>query len=107
MSTTGGPTTLDAVTAAPRRTQEPLAEQARLIQYRGALAVHSGPQGARAFVNGTEVGSTPIVLRDLPVGSRVLRLEAEGYQPWSAAVQVIAGREILITATLDRSPAQP
>jgi hypothetical protein len=53
-----------------------------------------------------EVGSTPVVLRDLPVGSRVVRLEADGYQPWSTVVRVIANQQTRVSATLDRAPTQ-
>lgn len=68
--------------------------------YRGSLAFRSAPQGARVFVNGALVGSTPLVLENLPVGSRAVRIEADGYQRWSAATQVVADRQTRISATL-------
>ena len=74
------------------------------IQFKGTLAVQSRPSGARVFVGGTAVGTTPVTLRDLPVGSRVVRLEAEGFHTWSSSVRVIANEQTQVTATLDRIP---
>jgi hypothetical protein len=80
------------------------AAETSTIRFTGALGVQSRPSGARVFVGGTAVGTTPIVLRDLPVGSRVIRIEAEGYQTWSSSVRVIANVQTPVTATLYRQP---
>jgi hypothetical protein len=77
------------------------------LQFRGTLAVQSRPSGARVFVGGTAVGTTPIVLKDLPIGSRVVRLEAAGYQVWSSAVRVVANQQTQVTAILYREPLRP
>jgi len=73
--------------------------------YRGSLAFRSAPQGAKVFVNGTFVGSTPLVLENLPVGSRAVRFEADGYQRWSTSTQVVSDRQTGVSATL--APARP
>ena len=70
--------------------------------YRGSLAFLSAPQGARVFVNGAFVGSTPLVLDNLPVGSRAVRMEAEGYQRWSSSTRVVANQRMRVSATLGR-----
>jgi len=54
------------------------------------------------FVNGKPVGSTPLVLREIPAGSRVVRIEADGYAPWSSAIRVVANQQTHIAATLRR-----
>ena len=84
--------------------QEVSNEEAPAMPFKGSIALHSGPQGARAFVDGKAVGSTPVILTDIPVGSRVVRLEAEGYQTWSAAVRVIANEQTQVSARLYREP---
>ena len=71
--------------------------------YRGSLAFLSAPQGARVFVNGAFVGSTPLVLHNLPVGSRAVRIEADGYQRWSSSTQVVANQQTRVSATLGRA----
>jgi hypothetical protein len=55
------------------------------------------------FLNGVPVGTTPIVLRDLPVGSRALRVELDGYKHWSSTVQIMASEQARIMATLPSS----
>jgi hypothetical protein len=71
--------------------------------YRGSLAFGSAPRGARVFVNGHLVGSTPLVLENLPVGSRAIRIEADGYQHWSSSTRVVANQQTHVSATLART----
>jgi hypothetical protein len=70
------------------------------VVYRGSLEVQSSPSGAQVFLGGKPVGTTPLVLNDLPVGSRVLRLEMDGYERWSSAVQISVEEQAMATATL-------
>jgi PEGA domain-containing protein len=81
----------------------------RRPRFRGSLVVNSRPSGARVFVNGLSVGHTPLVLRNQPIGSRAIRFEMDGYEPWSAAVQVVADTEARLRAELraQRPAAQP
>jgi hypothetical protein len=74
---------------------------APLTGFRGSLAIDSSPAGAKVFVNGWPVGSTPLLLNDVPAGSCVVRIEADGYQTWSSAVRVVADEQSRITVTLD------
>lgn len=70
--------------------------------FHGFLVVVSEPPGARVLVNGSVVGSTPLALDRVAVGSRVVRVEADGYEPWSAAVRVVANEQTHVTAVLTR-----
>jgi hypothetical protein len=94
------PVTRARVTPAPPAT--PRNAAAPRGSYRGSLAFRSAPQGARVFINGAFVGSTPLVLENLPVGSRAVRIEADGYQRWSASTQVVANQQTRVSATLGR-----
>jgi hypothetical protein len=76
---------------------------ARIAGYRGGLQVDSEPDGARVFIDGEEVGVTPLEMKSLAVGSRVVRVEAEGYQTWSAAARVVANQRARVSAVLQRS----
>jgi hypothetical protein len=75
-------------------------------QFVGSLAITSSPEGARVFVNGQLMGATPLVLGELPVGSRALRVEADGHATWSSMVRVVANQRTNIIAPLSRL-AQP
>jgi hypothetical protein len=52
------------------------------------------------FVNGERVGTTPLVLNGVPVGSRALRVVLDGYQPWTSGVRVVANQRATIVAGL-------
>ena len=83
----------------PREIAAPLRREA----FRGSLQINSRPDGAAVFINGRQVGTTPLVLGDLPAGSRVVRLTLAGYEPWSRAVQVVAYQRTGLVATLQAS----
>jgi hypothetical protein len=76
----------------------------RRMGYRGSVSFRSEPAGAQVSINGQEVGSTPLALDNLSVGSRAVRIEAPGYQAWSSAVQVVANRQTRITVQLEPEP---
>jgi hypothetical protein len=68
----------------------------------GGLNVQSRPPGARVFVNDQPAGSTPIVIPDLSAGSATVRIELEGYKPWTTTVRVAAGEQTRVAASLER-----
>ena len=68
--------------------------------YRGVLALSSSPAGAEVTVNGQVVGVTPVVLKDLPVGSRALVVRRDGYSPWSTSVRIVADQQTTVQAQL-------
>ena len=68
--------------------------------YRGTIVFSSTPEGADVLVNGQAVGQTPVVINDLPVGSRVIVVRREGYAPWTASVRVVANQRTTVRATL-------
>jgi hypothetical protein len=87
---------------APRPAEAPARTDPARAPYRGSLAIDSDPQGARVSVGGRVVGSTPMVLQDLPAGSCVVRVEADGYELWSTAARVVANQRTRLTAVLQR-----
>jgi PEGA domain-containing protein len=73
---------------------------------RGALTVDSVPQGARLSLDGRPVGSTPIVLRNVPAGTHLVRLEADGYHVWAWTAQVVAHQQRTLTVRLFAAPTR-
>jgi hypothetical protein len=65
--------------------------------------VNSAPRGARVLINGVPVGTTPLLLKDIPVGSRAVRLELDGYKKWSSVVRVVANQRVRTAADLQPS----
>jgi hypothetical protein len=87
--------------ATPSRASRPAASDSPAASgYRGGLALTSTPAGAQVLLNGKVVGETPVVLNDLPVGSRAIVVRRDGYSPWSASVRVIANQRTTVRATL-------
>jgi len=70
------------------------------VVFRGSLALNSNPQGAQVLVNGEPAGTTPLTLARVPAGSRVVRIELEGYEPWSTLVRVVANQRTRVTGNL-------
>jgi hypothetical protein len=77
-----------------------------LPRFRGSLVVHSDPVGAVVWVDGRVVGATPLLLKEVPAGSRVVRIESQGYERWSFAARVVANQELRIVATLQPASDQ-
>jgi hypothetical protein len=66
----------------------------------GHVAVDSRPTGAAVFVDGRDVGVTPMMLT-LPAGSHSIRLERAGYRAVTARVEVKAGERSRVAARLE------
>jgi hypothetical protein len=90
---------IDAPVTPPSTAGRPVAG----TKYYGSLAIDSVPVSARVFINGEPIGVTPLVLTELPVGSRAVRLEADDRTPWSSTVRVVAGQQTRVNATLSPS----
>jgi hypothetical protein len=87
----------------PSRTVEPVSSDARAARptgFRGGLSLTSNPAGAQVMLNGKVVGQTPVVLKDLPVGSRGLVVRRDGYSPWSTSVRIVADQLTTVRANL-------
>ena len=67
---------------------------------RGALVVRSEPQGAEVSINGVAQGRTPLVIKDVSAGSRVVRLDLPGYERWSWAIAVAADKQTPVSVKL-------
>jgi hypothetical protein len=48
----------------------------------GELEVKSEPSGAKIYLDGKEVGESPIVLSDVSSGRHLIRVMKEGYEPY-------------------------
>ena len=68
----------------------------------GALAVDSRPTGARVFLDGKPIGTTPLMVPSVAAGEHNVRLELEGYRPWSSSVRMVAAESNRVTASLER-----
>ena len=88
---------------APVPPSSPASRPVAGTRFYGSLAIDSIPVGARVFINSEPVGVTPLVLAEIPVGSRAVRLEADDHAPWSSTIRVVAGQQAHLSATLSSS----
>jgi predicted Ser/Thr protein kinase len=70
------------------------------------LLVNSDPPGARIFVAGVERGTTPLTLKDPPVGPAVVRAEKERYLPAARLAIITPGQSVGLSITL-AGPGEP
>jgi hypothetical protein len=86
--------------AAASRSAPPASASAR--PYLGSLYVASNPSGARVFVDGRPVGTAPLRVPEVPIGSHVIRLELPDHRIWTTSERVSAGQETRVTGSLER-----
>ena len=66
----------------------------------GSLLIESRPSGARAFVDGAEVGRTPVTVPAATVGARAVRIQLPGYLIISTTTRVEPGTRARVAVTL-------
>ena len=85
-------------TAAPAAKPDVPASQS----YTGAIYVDSRPRGAQVLVDGKLMGTTPVRIPDIRVGSHVVRLRLEDHRDWTTSTRVTSGQESRVTGSLER-----
>jgi hypothetical protein len=55
------------------------------------------------LIDGSVVGTTPLVLSDLEPGPRQVRIELPGHRPWTTTATVVAGQRVRVAASLEES----
>lgn len=67
----------------------------------GTLQVESRPAGAKVYVDGRMIGTTPMS-QAVASGEHGVRLELAGYRDWTSSVRVTATATSRVTASLER-----
>jgi hypothetical protein len=68
----------------------------------GSIYVHSSPDSAEVYVDGSLVGDTPATLKLNP-GQHTIRVVSTGYKEWSRQLTVQAGWEAHLAAVLEKN----
>jgi len=66
----------------------------------GEIDISSTPAGASVYVDSTYVGITPYAMKNVVVGSHVIKLTKDGYLDWSKIVKVTNGGTSTVDADL-------
>ena len=75
---------------------------AKLAASTGELMVDSRPQGATVFVDGKEVGVTPLRLDGQRVGSHHVQLVLTDHQTWTTTTKIEAQGVARVSGSLER-----
>ena len=68
----------------------------------GSIFLDSRPRGARVWIDGTLIGTTPFRIPAQTAGLHTIRFDLDGYKPVSSPVEVKAGEESRLGVTLER-----
>ncbi|HVO09687.1 MAG TPA: TonB family protein [Vicinamibacteria bacterium] len=71
----------------------------------GAADIFSSPPGASVTIDGRPAGRTPVNGVALRAGSRTVRMDMSGYEPWSGSIDVVAHQKGRLEARLKPLPA--
>ena len=72
----------------------------------GSLVIESRPAGARVFIDGRDLGTTPVSLPDVAPGTHRVRIELAGFTPWVTMAEIKAGVRSRVAASLEQGQAQ-
>ena len=73
---------------------------ATLVQENATVIIDSDPSGAHVQMNDKEIGDTPVILPDLPLGSYSASIQMEGYTRRDISWKVQNGRPIMINVPM-------
>jgi hypothetical protein len=71
------------------------------VPFVGSVFVDSRPRGATVFIDGKEVGTTPLKLSEISIGAHVVRLELKDHHTWTSSVRITSGEEQRVTGSLE------
>ena len=92
-----------APAAAPARPRPaPTAKPAAPQSFTGSIYVDSRPRGAQVLLDGRAVGTTPVRIPDVRIGSHVIRLQLTDHRDWTTSTRVTSGEESRVTGSLER-----
>ena len=59
------------------------------------------PPGAEVYVDGRNLGATPLSPLEISPGSHTIQFISEGYREWTTVVEVVSGQSIRVAASLE------
>jgi len=74
------------------------------LKLAGTLQVSSSPSGAKVYLDGKDIGVTPLSNSGIPEGTHNLSVELFGYKPWQGIVDILPRQTTNIFAKLEPAP---
>jgi serine/threonine-protein kinase len=85
-----------AAAAAPR------GQAAKPQTFTGSIYVDSRPRGARVLLDEKPVGTTPLRIPGVSIGSHIVKLQLPDHTDWTTSTRVVSGQEARVTGSLER-----
>ncbi|MFO7945286.1 MAG: PEGA domain-containing protein [Armatimonadota bacterium] len=79
----------------------------RLLKERGSLSVKTVPEGARVYIDGEEVGTSPIENHELVTGSHEMCIRRKGYKVWTTELEIRAQHPARVSLALIPQTTEP
>jgi formylglycine-generating enzyme required for sulfatase activity/serine/threonine protein kinase len=73
----------------------------------GSAEVTSDPPGAIVFLDGENIGQTPLQVANLASGNRMLRFEKKYFPAREETIEITAGKQVKFTVSLSRQWTEP
>lgn len=68
-----------------------------------AVQIQTLPEGASVLINGTNLGTSPLTLSEIPPDTNLtLTLSLSGYKTWSQEIKTLAGKTEVLNITLEK-----
>jgi len=67
----------------------------------GVIRVLSDAEGARAFIDGTDMGPVPVDIKDVKAGEHIVQVKSPGFQPAERKVTVASGGSQIVKFDLN------
>ena len=72
----------------------------------GSMVLTSSPSDAVVYVDGKKVGTSPVIVNELLIGTHKIRLEKDGYEKQEKTVQIAENQESILDFTLTKTVAK-
>ncbi len=72
-------------------------------QMSGVIRVVSDAEGARAFLDGVDMGPVPVDIKDVAAGEHIVQVKAAGFHPAARTVLVVPGKSQLFAELVPRT----
>ena len=71
------------------------------VEENGSLYISSTPIGSTIYLNGRNIGETPHTIDNIKAGNYSLMLALDGYETFNTKIEVVAGKNISISQSLE------
>jgi len=84
--------------------RKPVVRTEKMLLDAGILEITTDPSGAEVMVNGVSRGLSPVIVRDVPKGSAVVKVAKDGFDEETREVKIVAGDRLALPIPLKAKP---